>query len=47
MVFKISSEAKYKLEYRKSIQNPSKFWEKIADNFPLVKKWNQVFDGNF
>ena len=47
MVFKISSKAIYQSEYSKSIQNPAEFWEKIADNFSWIRKWNQVFDSNF
>ena len=40
----IDSEAEYRRLYKKSIQNPEKFWAGIASELHWFKKWNQVLD---
>ena len=35
----------YFKQYKKSIKNPKKFWDKIADeNFVWYQRWTKVFD---
>ena len=37
----------YFKEYKKSIKNPKKFWDKIADeNFVWYQRWSKVVDYN-
>jgi acetyl-CoA synthetase len=43
----ISSLEKYKKEYKKSIENPEKFWKNKANNFIWHKKWNNVLSWDF
>ncbi|PHR71842.1 MAG: acetate--CoA ligase [Lutibacter sp.] len=40
--FKINSLEEYNQAYQKSIENPSKFWAEIAENFLWRKKWHTV-----
>ena len=40
----LRSEAEYRKLYKKSIQNPRKFWANIAGELHWFKKWNQVLD---
>lgn len=47
MSLRIPTFEKYQEEYQKSIDNPSQFWEEIADTFVWKKKWNTVLDWNF
>ena len=44
---KINSFQEYKDQYKKSIENPSLFWEEIAQTFKWKKKWNRVLDWDF
>ncbi|MBP6533258.1 MAG: acetate--CoA ligase, partial [Bacteroidia bacterium] len=37
----------YHSAYKKSIENPEKFWEEIAETFYWTKKWNNVLEWNF
>ncbi|MDA8714675.1 acetate--CoA ligase [Flavobacteriales bacterium] len=47
MISKINSLVEYQDEYKKSIENPEKFWSDIANTFSWKKKWDQVVDWNF
>ncbi|HEU4929882.1 MAG TPA: acetate--CoA ligase [Candidatus Krumholzibacteria bacterium] len=40
----IGSEADYRRLYKKSIQNPEKFWAGVASELHWFKKWNKVLD---
>ncbi len=40
----LRSEAEYRKLYRESIQNPSKFWARVASELHWFKKWNTVLD---
>ena len=44
---KINSLAEYFKEYEKSINNPEKFWEGIANEFIWKKKWDKVLEYEF
>ena len=44
---KINSFKEYEDQYKKSIENPSLFWEEIAQTFIWKKKWNRVLDWDF
>ncbi|TAE75350.1 MAG: acetate--CoA ligase [Bacteroidetes bacterium] len=44
---RIHSLQQYFEEYKKSIENPEKFWENIAENFYWRKKWDKVLEWNF
>ncbi len=43
----INSLSDYHKEYQKSIDQPEKFWENIADQFLWKNRWNKVLDWNF
>ncbi len=47
MELKIKSEKQYHDYYKKSIENPEKFWGEIANNFTWHKKWNSVVEYDF
>jgi acetyl-CoA synthetase len=40
----IGSEAEYRRLYKRSIQNPNKFWGRVAGELHWFKKWNRVLD---
>jgi acetyl-CoA synthetase len=43
--YRIKNLEQYFKQYRKSIQNPEKFWSKIAEeNFVWFQKWNKVLE---
>jgi len=44
---KINSLAEYFIEYEKSVNNPEKFWEGIANEFIWKKKWDKVLEFEF
>ncbi len=44
---KISSFAEYLSEYKKSIEQPEKFWASKAESFTWEKKWDKVLEWNF
>ena len=44
---KINSFEEYQDQYKKSVENPSLFWEEIAQTFKWKKKWNRVLDWDF
>jgi len=45
--YQIRSLDQYHSAYKKSIENPEKFWEEIAETFYWTKKWNNVLEWNF
>lgn len=46
--FNIKNLEHYYKTYRKSVKNPKKFWNKIADeNFTWYQKWDKVLDFDF
>ena len=47
MKSKINSLAEYFKEYEKSINDPEKFWEGIANEFIWRKKWDKVLEYEF
>ena len=47
MPIKINSLEEYNTQYKKSVENPEKFWGSIAETFSRKKKWNNVLDWNF
>jgi acetyl-CoA synthetase len=46
-MYRIRTEADYKLSYENSITNPEAFWADIASNFEWKQKWDSVLDWNF
>jgi acetyl-CoA synthetase len=40
----LRSEAEYRKVYKESVQNPRKFWGRVAGELHWFKKWNQVLD---
>lgn len=45
--YQIKSAEEYRKAYQKSVDNPEKFWEEIANNFYWRKKWDKVLGWNF
>ena len=45
--FRINSFSEYKKTYKKSVKDPEKFWDKIADNFIWHKKWDKTLEYDF
>lgn len=43
----ISSFEEYQSEYKRSVEEPEKFWSGIAENFVWEKKWDKVLEWNF
>ncbi len=43
----INSLAEYYSEYKRSIEDPERFWEGIANSFEWKKRWDKVLDWNF
>ena len=43
----IKSFEEYQQMYSKSVENPEKFWEEIAEEFYWQKKWDSVLEWNF
>jgi acetyl-CoA synthetase len=44
---RITSFEQYQEEYKRSVENPEKFWEEQAEQFVWKKKWDKVLDWNF
>ena len=38
------SISSYESEYKKSLQNPTDYWGKVAEDIVWTKKWDQVLD---
>ena len=47
MSFLIKSIEEYKVQYKKSIDNPEKFWDEIASDFQWKKPWTKTLEWNF
>ncbi|MFZ7145896.1 MAG: acetate--CoA ligase [Bacteroidota bacterium] len=45
--YQIRSLDQYHSDYKKSMENPEKFWGEIAENFYWTKKWDNVLQWNF
>jgi acetyl-CoA synthetase len=45
--YQIKSLEQYHSEYKKSVEDPEKFWGDVAENFYWRKKWDRVLDWNF
>ncbi len=45
--YQITSLAQYHEDYKKSIEDPEKFFGNVAGNFLWRKKWNKVLNWNF
>jgi acetyl-CoA synthetase len=43
----IRTFAEYQSEYKRSVEQPEKFWEGIAETFTWKKQWDKVLDWNF
>ncbi len=43
----ITSFEEYQSKYKKSVENPEKFWADIASNFLWMKPWENVLDWEF
>jgi len=47
MSLKIKSFEEYQDKYKQSVENPSKFWGEVAENFVWKKKWDNVLEWDF
>lgn len=47
MSFQIRSFEEYQEQYKKSVEDPSGFWDEIAQNFDWIKPWDQTFISDF
>ncbi len=45
--FQIKSFEEYKSTYKRSVENPERFWADVASNFQWRKPWEKVLDWNF
>jgi len=45
--YQLQSYDQYKEVYKKSIEDPEKFWGDVAENFQWRKKWDKVLEWNF
>jgi acetyl-CoA synthetase len=45
--YQIKTQAQYHQEYKRSVEDPERFWSDIADHFVWQKKWARVLDWNF
>ena len=45
--YRIQSEEDYQKQYKKSIEQPEKFWEEIAETFVWKKKWDKTLEWDF
>lgn len=43
----IATYEEYKQNYKKSIEDPEKFWEEVAEKFSWKKKWDKTLEWNF
>lgn len=46
-VYQISTEEEYQNHYAESVNDPSKFWDDIAQSFSWKKKWDQTLKWDF
>ncbi len=47
MAFRIRTFEEYQNEYKKSVEQPERFWEEKAGEFVWKKKWDSVLEWNF
>jgi acetyl-CoA synthetase len=47
MSYRIQTFDEYQTEYKKSVDDPERFWEEIAGNFEWRKRWDKVLEWNF
>ncbi len=47
MSFQITSKETYDIAYKKSIEEPEKFWDEIASNYNWRRKWDKTLEWNF
>lgn len=45
--YQIGSAAQYREDYKRSVEEPEKFWAEVADHFLWRKRWNKVLEWNF
>ncbi|MBI1343894.1 MAG: acetate--CoA ligase [Terrimonas sp.] len=45
--YQITSLEQYQEAYKKSLEDPEKFWQAVAENFQWRKKWDNVLSWNF
>lgn len=45
--YQIKSFEEYEAAYKKSVEEPEKFWAEIAENFQWHRKWDKVLEWNF
>ncbi len=45
--YQIKTLEEYQEAYKKSVEDPEKFWGDVAENFYWRKKWDKVLDWNF
>jgi len=45
--YQIKSLEQYHADYKRSVEEPEKFWAAVAENFYWRKKWDRVLDWNF
>jgi len=45
--YQIKSLEEYNSAYKKSVEDPEKFWADIAENFTWKNKWDKVLEWNF
>ncbi|WP_255505872.1 acetate--CoA ligase [Mesonia sp. K4-1] len=43
----IKSFAEYKKTYKRSVENPEKFWSEVANNFSWKQKWDTTLEWDF
>lgn len=47
MNYRINTFEEYQRNYQKSIENPEKFWDDVANNFTWFKKWSKTLVWDF
>lgn len=47
MTLQIKSISEYKKAYKRSVENPEKFWDSQAKTFTWKEKWNKTLEWNF
>lgn len=45
--YQITSFEQYQADYKKSVEDPERFWSAVADNFYWRKKWDKTLNWNF
>ena len=47
MSYQIQTFDEYQEQYKKSVDDPSAFWDSIADHFLWTKRWDKTFESDF